>query len=94
MARRVLPGLRRQHPAADGIGQEIDRADQALTEALEVRVEPALLGGILPLFEHENPRAIAEHGSSYFQFPTRESNEGLVGEEVSRALPAGPTRSK
>ncbi len=46
-------------------------------EALEVRVEPVLLGGILPLFEHENPRVIAEHGSSYFQFPTREPNEVL-----------------
>ena len=46
-------------------------------EALEMRVEPALLGGILPLFEHENPRTIAEHGSSYFQFPVRDSNEVL-----------------
>lgn len=46
-------------------------------EALEVRVDPALLGGILPLFEHENPRVIAEHGSSYFQFPTREPHEVL-----------------
>ena len=41
-------------------------------EALEVRVESALLGGILPLFEHENPREIAEHGSSFFEFPSRE----------------------
>ncbi len=46
-------------------------------EALEVRVEPALLGGILPLFEHENPRAIAEHGSSFFELPSRESHEVL-----------------
>jgi HEAT repeat protein len=46
-------------------------------EALEVRVEPTLLGGILPLFEHENPRVIAEHGSSYFQFPKREPREVL-----------------
>jgi HEAT repeat protein len=41
-------------------------------EALEVRVESALLGGILPLFEHENPREIAEHGSAFFEFPSRE----------------------
>lgn len=47
-------------------------------EALEVRVEPALLGGILPLFEHESPREIAEHGSSYFQFPSREPSEVLA----------------
>ena len=46
-------------------------------EALEVRVEPALLGGILPLFEHENPRAIAEHGSSFFELPSREFHEVL-----------------
>ena len=46
-------------------------------EALEVRVEPALLGGILPLFEHENPRTIAEHGSSFFELPSREPHEVL-----------------
>ena len=46
-------------------------------EALEVRVEPTVLGGILPLFEHENPRDIAEHGSSFFEFPVREPHEVL-----------------
>lgn len=46
-------------------------------EALEVRVESAVLGGILPLFEHENPREIAEHGSGFFEFPSREPREVL-----------------
>jgi HEAT repeat protein/ATP/ADP translocase len=46
-------------------------------EALELRVEPALLGGILPLFEHENPRSIAEHGGSYFSLPSRMPAEVL-----------------
>jgi HEAT repeat protein/ATP/ADP translocase len=40
-------------------------------EALELRVDATLLGGILPLFEHENPRTIAEHGGSLFSLPTR-----------------------
>jgi HEAT repeat protein len=40
-------------------------------EALEVRVDPVLLGGILPLFEHESPQSIAEHGSTYFDLPSR-----------------------
>ncbi len=38
-------------------------------EALEHRVDSSLLGGILPLFEHENPRSIAEHGGSLFSLP-------------------------
>ncbi len=46
-------------------------------EALELRVDPSLLGGILPLFEHENPRSIAEHGGSYFSLPTRKPTEVL-----------------
>jgi HEAT repeat protein len=40
-------------------------------EALEVRVDPSLLGGILPLFEHESPRSIAEHGGAYFSLEER-----------------------
>jgi HEAT repeat protein/ATP/ADP translocase len=40
-------------------------------EALELRVDASLLGGILPLFEHENPRSIAEHGGSLFSLPMR-----------------------
>ena len=40
-------------------------------EALVLRVDPSLLGGILPLFEHENPRSIAEHGGALFALPTR-----------------------
>ena len=47
-------------------------------EALEVRVDATLLGGILPLFEHESPRDIAEHGSSFFEFPSREPHEVLI----------------
>jgi HEAT repeat protein len=46
-------------------------------EALELRVDPTLLGGILPLFEHENPRSIAEHGGSLFSFPTRKPADVL-----------------
>jgi HEAT repeat protein/ATP/ADP translocase len=46
-------------------------------EALELRVDPSLLGGILPLFEHENPRSIAEHGGAYFSLPTRRPSEVL-----------------
>ena len=47
-------------------------------EALEVRVDPSLLGGVLPLFEHENARVIAERGSWHFEFPTREPREVLI----------------
>ncbi len=46
-------------------------------EALELRVDPSLLGGILPLFEHESPRSIAEHGGSLFALPTRRPAEVL-----------------
>jgi AAA family ATP:ADP antiporter len=46
-------------------------------EALELRVDPSLLGGILPLFEHENPRSIAEHGGSLFSLPTRKPADVL-----------------
>ena len=51
-------------------------------EALELRVDPSLLGGILPLFEHENPRSIAEHGSSLFSLPLRRPPDVL--RELSR----------
>ena len=47
-------------------------------EALEVRVDPPVLGGILPLFEHENIRVIAEHGGSQFELPTRSPREVLA----------------
>lgn len=47
-------------------------------EALEVRVDPALLGGILPLFEHESPRAIAEQGVEIFELPRRKPLDALV----------------
>ncbi len=46
-------------------------------EALEMRVDPSLLGGVLPLFEHENPRSIAEHGGSLFSLPARTPYEVL-----------------
>jgi HEAT repeat protein len=51
-------------------------------EALELRVDPSLLGGILPLFEHENPRSIAEHGGAFFSLPTRTPEDVL--RELSR----------
>jgi HEAT repeat protein len=41
-------------------------------EALELRVDAPLLGGILPLFEHESPRSIAEHGGAFFSLQERE----------------------
>ncbi len=47
-------------------------------EALEVRVDASLLGGVLPLFEHENPNIIAERGGAHFEFPRREPSEVLV----------------
>jgi HEAT repeat protein len=46
-------------------------------EALELRVDASLLGGILPLFEHENPRSIAEHGGSLFSLPMRKPAQVL-----------------
>jgi HEAT repeat protein len=46
-------------------------------EALELRVDASLLGGILPLFEHENPRSIAEHGGTIFALPTRKPQDVL-----------------
>ena len=46
-------------------------------EALELRVDASLLGGILPLFEHENPRSIAEHGGSLFSLPMRKPDDVL-----------------
>lgn len=51
-------------------------------EALENRVDTPLLGGILPLFEHENPRSIAEHGGSLFSLPMRKPADVL--RELSR----------
>jgi HEAT repeat protein len=46
-------------------------------EALELRVDPSWLGGILPLFEHESPSSIAEHGAAYFSLQPREPREVL-----------------
>jgi AAA family ATP:ADP antiporter len=46
-------------------------------EALELRVDASLLGGILPLFEHENPRSIAEHGGAFFSLPARKPADVL-----------------
>jgi AAA family ATP:ADP antiporter len=46
-------------------------------EALELRVDASLLGGILPLFEHENPRSIAEHGGALFSLPARKPADVL-----------------
>ena len=55
-------------------------------EALDLRVEGALLGGILPLFEHENLRTIAEDGSSYFDMPQRSPHE-VVAELTGHRSP-------
>lgn len=41
-------------------------------EALEVRVDPSLIGGVLPLFEHSSPKVVAEHGGSYFLLPSKQ----------------------
>lgn len=41
-------------------------------EALEVRLDPSLIGGILPLFEHSKSDTVAEHGSSVFRFPSKQ----------------------
>lgn len=46
-------------------------------EALEVRVDPSLIGGILPLFEHSRAEAVAEHGSSVFRLPSKQPIEVL-----------------
>jgi HEAT repeat protein len=46
-------------------------------EALELRVESSLLEGILPLFEHDNPGAIAEHGGSLFSLPMKRPSSVL-----------------
>ncbi len=47
-------------------------------EALEVRVDPSLIEGVLPLFEHSNLKIVAEHGSSYFQLPSKKPLEVLI----------------
>jgi HEAT repeat protein len=46
-------------------------------EALEVRVDPTLISGILPLFEHSSPKVVAEHGGSYFKIPSKQPMEVL-----------------
>lgn len=46
-------------------------------EALELRVESSLLEGILPLFEHDSPEAIAEHGGSLFSLPVKRPSSVL-----------------
>lgn len=81
-AHRILRSVYLAEPGMRLILSNLNHPDKYLRssaiEALEVRVEPALLGGILPLFEHETPREIAEHGSSYFQFPSQEPREVLA----------------
>jgi HEAT repeat protein len=46
-------------------------------EALEVRADSSVVSGILPLFEHANPKVTAEHGGSYFQLPSKDPLEVL-----------------
>jgi HEAT repeat protein len=46
-------------------------------EALEVRTGSSLVSGILPLFEHADPKVTAEHGGSYYQLPSKNPLEVL-----------------
>jgi HEAT repeat protein/ATP/ADP translocase len=41
-------------------------------EALEVRVDLSLLGGVQPLFELSNPQVMAEQGGSLYQLPSKD----------------------
>ena len=41
-------------------------------EALEVRVDQSVLGGVQPLFEHTNLQVTAEHGGSLYQLPSKD----------------------
>jgi len=41
-------------------------------EALEVRVDQSVLGGVQPLFEHANLQVTAEHGGSLYQLPSKD----------------------
>ena len=47
-------------------------------EALETRVDASQLGGVLPLFEHENPKIVAEHGSVVFELRTKKPDVMLT----------------
>jgi HEAT repeat protein len=47
-------------------------------EALESTVDPALLTGLLPLFEHSDPRVTLEHGGSFFHLPDKKPLEVLI----------------
>ena len=46
-------------------------------EALEVKIEPQLLGGVQPLFEHSDLSVIAEHGASLYPLPDKKPLEAL-----------------
>ena len=46
-------------------------------EALEVKIEPGLLGGVQPLFEHSDLSVIAEHGASLYPLPDKKPLEAL-----------------
>jgi HEAT repeat protein len=41
-------------------------------EALEVRVDQSVLGGVQPLFEHSNLQVTAEHGGSLYKLPSKD----------------------
>ena len=59
-------------------------------EALEVRVDADVLGGIQPLFEHANLTTVAEHGGTLYDLPTKQPIEVLF--ELARD-PSGWTRA-
>jgi len=41
-------------------------------EALEVRIDANVLGGVQPLFEHSNLKVTAEHGGSLYEMPSKD----------------------
>jgi HEAT repeat protein len=51
---------------------------ESAIEALEMRVDPSLVSGILPLFEHTSPKIVSEHGGTFFQLPSRGPLEVLL----------------
>jgi HEAT repeat protein/ATP/ADP translocase len=75
-AHQVLRGVFLPEPGMRLILSNLSHPDRfvrsSAIEALELRVDASLLGGILPLFEHESPRSIAEHGGAYFSLEERE----------------------
>jgi HEAT repeat protein/ATP/ADP translocase len=80
-AHQVLRAVFLTEPGMRLILSNLNHPDRSVRsraiEALELRVDASLLGGILPLFEHENPRSIAEHGGTIFALPMRKPEDVL-----------------